>query len=144
MNPTRFADGSPCLAVFVGFFLSGCMLQPGADRADTDGADVAGKLARVGIEVISEDEAHLPANERGRYIPCRVIPGFRRAALEEHPAGYLLVGVGDSGTGDAGAIRQALAAWKPGEFLEITVRRNPHLSAASVWWERDVKLYLPK
>ena len=103
-------------------------------------ASLSARLARVGLELLSEDEARLPPPERGRYVPCRVIPGFPRPPLPEHPAGYLIVGMNGGPAPDAKAILRVLAEWTPGQPLLLTVRRNPYLQAEAEWWEAEVKL----
>jgi S1-C subfamily serine protease len=101
------------------------------------------KLRRVGLELVGEAAAGIPPDRHGRYLPCRVIPGCENPALAPHPAGYLLVGVDGKPTADAGAIRAALAAWRPGEVLSVTVRRNPYRFDRNEWWESEVRLWLP-
>jgi len=104
---------------------------------------VSDKLARVGLELVSENQAGIPPDRRGRYLPCRVIPGFRGPALAPHPAGYLMVGVRGNRSVDAAGIRAALAAWRPGETLNLTIRRNPYRLDSTEWWESEVILRLP-
>lgn len=98
------------------------------------------RLAGVGLEVVNEDEARIPAAERGRFVPVRVLPGFPSPALPEHAAGYLIVGVDGRLSDDADAILHALQAWVPGETLKIRARRNPYLLPATEWWEAEVLL----
>ena len=100
------------------------------------------KLARVGLELLSEGEAGIPERESGRYVPCRVRADFPRPALPPHPAGYLFVGV-DGAARDAKRILEALKAWRPGETIRLTVRRNPFLEPRAEWWEYEVHLRLP-
>ena len=142
-NTEPHRDSRPGSAVFGILFLvcglGGCVMPRGASELG-----VEGKLAKVGIQLVSEDEALLPAGERGRYLPCRGVPGVPGAALDTHPAGYLLVGVVGEATDDAAAIREALRSWSPGEVLVLRVRRNPHRSPASEWWERDVRMVYPE
>ena len=102
----------------VAAILSGC-----APREPAPDVSLEEKLARVGLERISEQAAWVPPIARGRYVPCRVIDGGSSPGpLPPHPAGYLLVGVTDSGDGTASATLEALAAWSPGKFLTLTVR----------------------
>jgi len=113
-----------------------------SSHAGCAGPTVEAKLARVGLELVSEEEAGVPAVERGRYLPCQVIEGFPETALPPHPAGYLFVGV-DRQPCAADEITQALREWAPGETRTFTVRRNPYLLPQTVWWEYDVHLHLP-
>ena len=94
-------------------------------------------------DIIGEAEALIPAHQRGRYVPCRVIPNARQPALPAHTAGYLLVAIDGEESGGA-AILEALARWQPGEFVEVRVRRNPYRATGSEWWESDVRMYLPE
>jgi hypothetical protein len=117
--------------------------------AGPDGAGAPGSssgwsrgLLELGLEPLGEEEARIPAAERGRYVPCRVIPGFPAPALEPHPAGYLIAGAGDALL-DASATRRALAAWSPGETLVLKVRRNPYAQPDAEWWEAEVRLRRP-
>lgn len=103
------------------------------------GIAVTEKLARVGLERVSVGEAALPPGERHRFLPVRVIPGAA-GALPDHPAGYLIVGVGSSEASDASEILEALEAWHPGEDLRLRVRRNPYLQPENEWWEGEVRL----
>jgi len=120
-------------------FAAGC-----ATARARSGETVSAKLARVGLELVGEREAGIPADRLGRYVPCRVIPGFRRPSLPPHPAGYLLVGVRGQGSEDAEVIRAALEAWRPGEVLHLMVRRNPYRLDSTQWWESEVALWLPE
>jgi len=115
--------------------LAGCGAPMPAERNS-----LSYRLAKVGLELLSEDQAQLPPAERGRYVPCRVIPGFPRPPLEEHPAGYLIVGVDGQPAPSAQAILTALEAWWPGRQISLKVRRNPYLLAEAEWWEADVRL----
>jgi hypothetical protein len=119
-------------------FLSGCATAPRRSPGS-----VSDKLARAGLELVSENQAGIPPDRRGRYLPCRVIPGSRSPALAPHPAGYLMVGVRGKRSVDASVIRAALAAWGPGETLHLTIRRNPYRLDAAEWWESEVSLRLP-
>ena len=127
------------------FLLLSCALGGCAGTGSSARSGAAEKLARIGLEILADEEAGIPAPERGRFIPCRVLPGRPDAALEDHPAGYLLVGVEGQGAGGRGAeaILRALAAWEPGEDLPLIIRRNPYLDTGSEWWERTVRLRLP-
>jgi hypothetical protein len=125
------------ISLWGSLLLSGCA-GPGA--ASSPGARE--KLSRLGLELVSEKEAAIPAQEAGRYVPCRVIPGFPRPALDPHPAGYLIVGVDRRPAPNAEAILQAVAGWGPGETLVLTVRRNPYVEGGSGWWEADVVMKL--
>jgi len=110
------------------------------------GLTVQDKLARVGLELVGEEEARVPAPERGRLVPCRTISGAAHPALPHHPAGYLLVKVLGAPGGDGGgekAILEALESWRPGQTLLLRVRRNPYTMEGTEWWEADVKLRLP-
>ena len=112
---------------------SGCTGSPPAEV----------NLARVGLELLSEDEAGIPDAERGRYLPCRVPEDFPEPALPPHPAGYLFVGV-DGRPRKAAEIRRALRGLKTGESRKFTIRRNPYLQTQTEWWEADVRLHLPR
>ena len=103
-------------------------------------APLSARLARVGLQLVSEDDAGVPASERGRYLPCRVIPRFPRPPLEDHPAGYLIVGVDGRPAPDSRTILRALENWTPGQPLRLTVWRNPYLLAESEFWQADVTL----
>ena len=111
-------------------------------QAGCAGPTVEARLARVGLEIVSEEEAAIPDSERGRYLPCQVIAGFPESALPPHPAGYLFVGV-DRHLCAADEIVEALQEWAPGETRTFTVRRNPYRQLQTVWWEYDVHLRLP-
>ncbi len=100
------------------------------------------KLARVGLKIVSEREALIPPADRGKYLPCRVLPGFPDPALPDHPAGYLILGAGARSSPGKKEILRALSDWKAGEFLSLTVRRNPYLSGGD-WYEVKVSLRLP-
>lgn len=124
-----------------GLAISACASQEAAESAK-----VREKLARLGLELISENEALIPAELAGHFVPVRVISGFVRPALEPHPAGYLMVGVNRRPGANADAILCALTQWSPGETLVLTIRRNPYLQGVGGepgWWEADVKLRLP-
>jgi hypothetical protein len=101
------------------------------------------KLSLVGLEVVDETSALVPSEDRGRYLPVRVIPGFPDPALQSDPAGYIIVGVGGRPVQKSAEIAWALEAWQPGETLLLTVRRNPYLAADAGWWEAEVRLRHP-
>jgi hypothetical protein len=101
------------------------------------------KLYLVGLEIVGEDEALVPAAERGRVLPLRTIRGFPDPAVPHDPVGYLAVAVAGTSARDAEAILRAIEAWGPGETLVLTVRRNPYVADAG-WWEADVKLRFPQ
>ena len=114
--------------------LSGCAFStaPGAaQRVES----VESKLARVGLELVSEREAGIPEKEWGRYVPCRTIASG--APLPEDPAGYLIVGFEGQLSGDASEILAALRDWQKGQTISLWVRRNHYLSADPDWWEVD-------
>jgi hypothetical protein len=96
-------------------------------------------LLELGLEPVNEEEARIPAGERGRYLPCRVIPGFPAPALEPHWAGYLIAGI-DGKLQDAESIRRALAGWSAGETLVLKVRLNRYMQMDPEWWEAEVRL----
>ena len=98
------------------------------------GESVESKLARVGLELISEREAGIPPSEQGRYVPCRVLTGVS-APLTPDPAGYLIVGFDGELVYDAGRILSVLGSWRSGETISLWVRRNPHLAGEPDWWE---------
>ena len=85
------ASGARCLTVSVlaGVLAAGCAATGRAVRPE----DVRERLSRVGLVVISDDAALLPAAERGRFLPCRVNTTFPGPPVPHHPAGYLIVGV---------------------------------------------------
>ena len=97
-------------------------------------ASVESKLARVGLELITEREAGIPETELGRYVPCRVLDGVS-APLAADPAGYLIVGFDGRLADDASRILAALATWQVGETISLWVRRNPFLAGEPDWWE---------
>jgi len=135
MRARIFLRASGPVLVAISAFLPGCGAPAPAERSS-----LRARLARVGLELLSEDEARLPSEARGRYLPCRVVPGFRPPPLEEHPAGYLIVGVDGHPAPDARAILTALEGWAPGRPLSLTIRRNPYLLAEAEWWEAEVRL----
>ena len=123
-------------------FLSGC-----ASFGESPDISLEEKLARVGLERISEEAARIPPTARGHYVACQVLDGGSYPKpLPPHPAGYLLVGVTDSSDETASATLEALTAWSPGEFLTLRVRRNPYHPEAvgSEWWEKNVTMVLPE
>ncbi len=115
----------------------------GLDDRPASGMTAEEKLSAVGLRMVSEDEAAVPAGERGRYVAVRVIPGFPDPALAPDPAGYLIVGAAGSPAADAAAIIRALDGWEPDGELLVTVRRNPFLPGSTGWWEAEVKLRYP-
>ena len=72
---------------------------------------VRDKLESAGLELVDERVARVPARERGRYLPCRVVPGAREPALDPHAAGYLIVGVDGREAESASEIFEALEEW---------------------------------
>jgi hypothetical protein len=100
-------------------------------------------LERVGLEPLSEEDARIPLDERGRYIPCRVMPGYPTPALPPHRAGYLLVAVQGAAEEDAEAMMDALNAWRPGTFIKVKARRNHYCGAPWEWWEKVVVIWQP-
>ena len=112
--------------------LCGCVQPPAAIDG---GASVEAKLARVGLELISEHQAGVPAKERGRYVPCRALAGSQVALLPPDPAGYLIVGFDGQLAGDADKILSVLRQWQKGETISFWVRRNPYVSGDPDWWE---------
>ena len=147
--------GAMLLAIVVSV-LSGCV-QPedagpsrtrrsageSASREGSGGERVESKLARVGLELITERDAAIPRDELGRYVPCRVRAGAA-APLPPDPAGYLIVGFDRQLADDASTILAALDRWRVGETLSLWVRRNPYLAAEPDWWEvNDLPVKLP-
>ncbi len=123
--------------------LSGCVQSPDAKAApqaekgrsrSSAAMSVQSKLARVGLELITERDAGIPARESGRYVPCRVLVGSS-APLAPDPAGYLIVGFGGQLADDASKILVVLDRWQVGETISLWVRRNPFLAAEPDWWE---------
>ncbi len=98
------------------------------------GGSVQSKLARLGLELITERDAGIPERERGRYVPCRVLAGSS-APLAPDPAGYLIVGFDGQLADDASKILVVLDRWRVGETISLWVRRNPFLAAEPDWWE---------
>jgi S1-C subfamily serine protease len=120
------------------------LLGPGCGSTPLSAPQTAReRLLGVGIELVSESEARVPPAETGRCLPIRVIPGFQRPVLPDHPAGYLIVGVERRAAVDAEEILRAVAAARPGEPLELTVRRNPYVEAGSEWWEAELTVKFP-
>ncbi len=112
--------------------LSGCAFstaRDGAGRVES----VASKLARVGLELVSQRQAGIPEMEWGKYVPCRTLASG--SPLPEDPAGYLIVGFGGRLSGDAGEILAALREWQKGQTISLWVRRNHYLSVNPDWWE---------
>jgi S1-C subfamily serine protease len=123
--------------------LSGCVQSPEADAAPRPQemrprsfveTAVRSKLARVGLELVTERDAAIPERESGRYVPCRVLAGSS-APLAPDPAGYLIVGFDGQLADDASKILLALDHWRVGETISLWVRRNPFLAAEPGWWE---------
>lgn len=124
--------------------LSGCVQSPEAASPQKTspqktvdaggGGSVQSKLARVGLELITERDAGIPARESGRYVPCRVLAGSS-APLDPDPAGYLIVGFNGQLADDASKILVVLDRWRVGETISLWVRRNPFLAAEPGWWE---------
>ena len=128
--------------------VSGCVGGAPTGSAGAAGgvvdATARAHLKRVGLEVIDDDAALIPEAERGHYIPVIVIEGFPSPALPPDPAGYLLVRLRDAPNGDRSKVEQALKRWKPGETIDLVVRRNPYYPTEPEWWEADVKLRMPR
>ena len=122
------------LSLVAAAWISGCATCPTEP--------VGAKLRRVGLELVTDAQALVPPAERGRCVPCRVVPGFPSPALPEHPAGYLIDGVDGKAAG-AETILKALEDWRPGETLELKVRRNPYADAGPESWDARVLLKLP-
>jgi hypothetical protein len=133
LRPARSGRGV-WLSLVAAAWVSGCATFPKEP--------VSAKLRRVGLELVTDAEAFVPPSERGRCLPCRVLAGFPAPALPEHPAGYLITGVEGKAAG-ARAILKALEEWKPGETLELMVRRNPYADAGPESWDARVLLKLP-
>jgi len=108
-----------------------------------DPAELRSKLAKLGLAIIGDDEAAVPAAVRGRAVPCRTITGFRRPVLPDHPAGYLIIGAHGERIDSATEILAAMSRWPPGEKIEILVRRNPYLLQEPDLWEGEVQLWVP-
>jgi hypothetical protein len=98
------------------------------------------KLSDAGLQLVDEAAARVPAAERGLYVPCRVLPGRAKAALEPHPDGYLIVGFDRRRSTSTSEIVQALEHWREDEPLRLWVRRNPYGGTSTEWWEGDVVL----
>ncbi len=142
MNDSRSRFTVACVIAISTVFAGACrQLDP------LVGLSPEGKLARVGLQVISEELAAVPKAKRGRAVPCRVIderstgPG-RAAALAPWPGGYLIVGVDGVEAESSEEILAALADWQRGEIVSLRVRRNPYLSPETGWWEVQLQLVL--
>lgn len=133
--------GWAAMAILTMPLAGGCA---GKSAAEVRSAGLDRKLASVGLERLNDLEAHVPAPERGRYVPCRVIRGFPNPALPEHPAGYLIVGVEGRPSSSAPELLSALEAAEPGQRLRLLVRRNPYLDASPEWWESTVTVAFPE
>jgi hypothetical protein len=136
-DPLRLLAALALVLAAPAIFPPGCAVSPEKEAA----LSPAGKLRRVGLEIIDERDALVPPAERGRALPVRTIAGFPEPALPEDPAGYFIVGV-EGKPADAAAVLRAVAGWDPGETLPVTVRRNPHVGDAG-WWEAEVRLVFP-
>ncbi len=101
------------------------------------------KLKPLGIRILTEREARIPKEERGKYLPLRAIPGHKPMSLEPCQSGYLLTSIQGVEKSDIETFIRVLTAWRSGEQLTLKVRRNPHLQIASEWWERELVLKLP-
>jgi hypothetical protein len=132
--------GWAAVAILMMPLAGGCA---GKAAAGDRSSGVDRKLAAVGLERLSDLEAHVPAPERGRYIPCRVIRGFPNPALPEHPAGYLIVRVEGQPASSASQLLAALEDAEPGRRLRLLVRRNSYLDASPEWWESTVTVAFP-
>ncbi len=141
LHPTPWGSIAwTALALLPALAGGGCAGRP---VADAPSLDLDRRMASMGLERLSEKEACLPPPERGRYVPCRVIPGSRNPVLPEHPAGYLIVRVEGRPSATAGEIRKALLHAEPGGTLKLVVRRNPYLDAVPEWWETTVTVWVP-
>ncbi len=144
----RSLDGARVLLVVWALLASslgcslGCPLGCAAPRS-LEPAELRARLAKLGLAIIDEEEAFIPAAERGRAVPCRTIPGFRRPVLPEHPAGYLIIGVAGRRIESAPEILAAMSRWPPGEKIEVLVRRNPYLLQEPESWDAEVQLWVP-
>jgi len=122
------------LSLVAAAWISGCATYPKEP--------VEAKLRRVGLEIVTDADAQVPPAERGRYVPCRVLPGYPSPALPVHPAGYLITGVEGKAAG-AEVTLKALEDWRPGDILVLRVRRNPFADAGPESWDARVLLKLP-
>ena len=114
----------------------GTQSGPRPDERDT--------LARIGLVCITEEEAHIPPEDRGKFVPCRVRPDCLQSPVPPHPAGYLIVGINKERGAGAAQLRRQLAAWKPGETLVLGIQRNPYLQDVPAWYEIEVKVRQPE
>lgn len=145
MTAMRIAIAWALAALWGVLSLAGCASRPAAPVVPGIRAEgISSRLARVGLELITEEEAQIPRQERGRSLAVRVIPGFPEPALPPHPAGYLIVGLNRELVRDSAPLEEALRAWSPGRPLRLTVRRNPYLQVEPGWWEAEVELRLPR
>ncbi len=87
----------------------------------------------------------VPPTERGRWVPCAVLPAHDGALLPPDEAGYLILGVleGEDRHLISGRERilRALDAWTGGAVVHLRVGRNPYRSDVARSW--DVELSLP-
>jgi hypothetical protein len=130
----------PCLAAALLAAAAGCAGAP-TPRAARESTTV--KLARVGLEVLPDEEAGVPAADRTRWIPVRVVAGFPQPPVPEHAAGYLITSVGRRAGLTRRDMEMEIAEWEEGKRLVLTIRRNPHLAAEPDWYEVNVPVVLP-
>ena len=119
-------------------FACGCAGTRTAPRPDERAT-----LSRVGLVLLPEDEALIPPEDRGKYLPCRVKRDYPQPPVPPHPAGYLIVGINKVRGAGAAHLREKLAAWESGEVLVLGIRRNPYRQDAPAWYEIEVKVRLP-
>ena len=130
----------PGLAVLV-VAAGGCTSAPPPVEVK---ASAASKLARVGLEVVSDESAGMPPADRLKWIPCRVVSGFPQPPVPDHVDGYLITSIGRRAGLTRRDMEKEIAAWKDGERLVFTIVRNPYLAAESGWYEVNVPVKLPE
>ncbi|MCA8960034.1 MAG: hypothetical protein KDC38_05955 [Planctomycetes bacterium] len=109
-----------------------------------DLAAIRVKLRRVGLDLLTADQARLPDDERGRYVAVRTLPEFESPALPHHPSGYLFVAIDDRPVEDSSEVFALLRDWEVDRPVTLTARLNPNLAIDVEWWEVHVKLALPR
>ena len=120
------------------FLVSGLLGCASLPYSDSGGVEE--KLARLGLRRLSEQQALIPSDRIGRWLPVEVMTGSS-SPLEKHPSGYLIVGIERDRPGDVSEILSAIEDWGPGRSLELVVRRNPYRGAGNESW--DVELAVP-
>jgi len=124
------------LAAIGATWMAGC----GAPQARA--FTVGEKLALIGLEVSAGAEECVPAEDRARVLPCRVIPGSPARVVPENRAGYAITGVNRSPAASRDQILRALEECSGGRTLYLTLRRNQEPGSPE-WYEAEVPLRVP-